>query len=100
MLERFVVQLTEDQAAAAYAGVNLVGSAIYQAVAFMCLAAGTPVGVAIAVTWISGSVLNTFIYANATRALLVSTLAPAAAAALIGSWLAYGWSWSAAIIPA
>lgn len=100
MLERLVIQLSEDQASAAYAGVNLVGSALYQAVAFMCLAAGTPVGVAIAVTWIGGSVLNTFIYSNATRALLVSTLAPAAAAALIGPWLAYGWTWSAAIIPA
>ena len=100
LLERFVVELAEDQASAVYAGFNLVGAAIYQAVAFMCLAAGTPVGVAIAVTWIGGSVLNCFVYANATRALLVSTLAPAAAAAIIGPWLAYGWSWNAAIIPA
>ena len=100
MLEWFVVQLPEDQASAVYAGFNLVGAAIYQAVAFMCLAAGTPVGVAVAITWIGGSVLNAFVYANATRVLLVSTLAPAAAAAIAGPWLAYGWSWNAAIIPA
>ena len=99
-LERLVVQLPERQASSAYAGLNLIGSAIYQAVALMGLASGTPVGVAIATTWIGGAVLNAFIYSNASRALLITTLAPAAATALVGPWLAYGWSWSSAIIPA
>jgi two-component system, sensor histidine kinase len=98
-LDPVLLNLPEDQAASAYAGLNLIGSMIYQAIALMCLAGGTPIGVAIGVTWISGSVLNTFIYSNASRALLLTTLAPAAVTAFVGPWLAYGFSWSAAIIP-
>jgi PAS domain S-box-containing protein len=98
-LDPLLLELPEEQAAAGYAGLNLIGSALYQASALMCLAGGTPVGVAIGTTWISGAVLNTFIYSNANRALLLTTLAPAAAAALVGPWLAYGLSWNAAVIP-
>jgi PAS domain S-box-containing protein len=98
-LERQLVQLPDDQASAAYVCVNLIGSSLYQAAALMFLAGGTPLGAVLATTWIGGVVLNTFIYSNATRALLVATLAPAAVAAVVGPWMAYGLSWNAAIIP-
>ena len=100
VLERGVTQLPEDQAAAAFSGVNLIGSAIYSAMAVMCLANGSGVGVAMATTWICGSVLNSFVYSSASRALLAATLAPTAATAIIGPWLAYGLSWNTLIIPA
>ena len=98
-LERRVERLPDDQAAGAYIGLNTIGSALYQVPALMCLAGGTPLGAVIATTWISGSVLNSFIYSNASRTLLIATMAPAAAAAIIGPWLAYGFSWNTLIIP-
>jgi two-component system, sensor histidine kinase len=98
-LDRLIAQLPEDQAAAVYPAVNLVGSAIYQSLALMCLANGGPLAVVIGATWISGAVLNTFIYFNGARALVLATLAPTAAAAVIGSWLAWGISWNTLIVP-
>jgi PAS domain S-box-containing protein len=98
-LERLVARLPDNKASAAYIGLNTIGSALYQVVALMCLAGGTPLGAVIATTWIGGSVLNGFIYSNASRALLLATLAPAAAAGIVGPWLAYGFSWNTAIIP-
>ncbi len=98
-LDPVLLRLPEDKAAAAYVGLNLIGSILYQAVPFMCLTVGTPIGVAIGVTWITGSVLNTFVYSNASRALLLTTLGPAFAAALVGPWLAYGLHWGSLIVP-
>ncbi|HEX4180907.1 MAG TPA: ATP-binding protein [Caulobacteraceae bacterium] len=98
-MDPILLTLPEDQAAAAYAGLNLIGSVIYHAVPLLSLASGTPIGIGIGVTWITGSALNAFVYANASRALLLATLAPAGATALIGPWLAYGFSWAAATIP-
>jgi PAS domain S-box-containing protein len=98
-LDRAVLRLPEDRAAAAYALCNLVAAAIFQGVAFLCLVNGSPVGVAIAATWIGGSVLNVFVFASASRQLMLATLFPAAAVSILGPLMAYGLSWKAAIIP-
>jgi len=99
VLDRAVLRLPEDRAAAAYALCNLVGAAIFQGVAFLCLINGSPIGVAIAATWIGGAVLNVFVFASASRQLMLATLFPAAAVSILGPWLAYGLSWKSAIIP-
>jgi two-component system, sensor histidine kinase len=99
-LDRMVAKLPEHRAATPYAMLSLPGSALYQALALLCLANGSPLGVAIGVTWISGAILNTFVYASASRQLLVATLAPTAAFAIIGPLIAYGLDWRSLIIPA
>ncbi len=99
LLDRAVMRLREDRASAAYTLCNLVGSAIYQGVAFLCLVNGSPVGVAIAATWIGGAVLNVFVFSSANRELMLSTLFPVAAVSILGPWMAYGLSWNSAIIP-
>jgi PAS domain S-box-containing protein len=99
MLDRAVLRLPEDRASVAYALCNLVGAAIFQGVAFLCLVNGSPVGVAIAATWIGGTVLNVFVFASSSRQLMLATLFPVAAVSILGPWMAYGLSWKSAVIP-
>src|ERR1022692_1041034 len=99
LLDRTVIRMPEARAFAVYSLSSVAASATYQGVAFLCLARGSPLGVAIATTWIAGSVLNTFVYSSANRVLLVAMLAPVAAAAVVGPWLAYGFSWNTLAIP-
>ena len=99
LLDRAVIRMPEERAFFVYSLSSVAASATYQLVAFLCLAKGSPLGVAIATTWIAGSVLNTFVYSSANRWLLVSTLAPTAGAAIVGPWIAYGFSWNALAIP-
>ena len=99
VLDRAVLRLPDGRAADAYAICNLIGAAVFQGVAFLCLVNGSPVGVAIAATWIGGSVLNVFVFASASRQLMLATLFPAAAVSLVGPLMAYGLSWKSAIIP-
>jgi len=99
LLDRMVVRMPEDRAFAAYSVGNVAASTLYQVAAFLCLAKGSPLGVAIATTWIAGAVLNSFVYSSANRGLLISTLAPTALSATVGPWLAYGFSWNALAIP-
>jgi two-component system, sensor histidine kinase len=98
LLDRAVLRLREDRASAAYALCNLLSSVLFHAVAFLCLVNGSPLGVAIAATWIGGSVLNIFVFASANRQLMLATLFPVAAVSILGPWLAYGLSWTSAII--
>ena len=44
LLDRAVLRLPEHRASNAYSVCNLVGSAIFQGVAFLCLVNGSPVG--------------------------------------------------------
>jgi two-component system, sensor histidine kinase len=99
LLDRAILRMPEHRASAVYALCNLVGGAIFQGVAFLCLINGSPVGVAIAATWIGGTVLNVFVFASASRQLMLATLFPVAAVSILGPWLAYGLSWKSAIIP-
>ncbi len=98
-LDRAVLRLREDRASAAYALCNLVGAAIFQGVAFLCLVNGSPVGVAIAATWIGGTVLNVFVFASSNRQLMLATLFPVAAVSILGPCFAYGFSWKSVVIP-
>jgi two-component system, sensor histidine kinase len=99
VLDRAVLRMPESRASAVYALCSVVASALYQVVAFACLAKGSALGVAIGATWIGGAVLNAFVYSSASLRLLIATLAPAAGAAVVGPWLAYGVSWNALAIP-
>ncbi len=99
-LDRMVAKLPEHRAATPYALINLPGAALYQCLALLCLANGSALGVAIGVTWISGAILNCFVYASANRRLLLATLLPTAAFAIIGPFIAYGLDWRSLIIPA
>jgi PAS domain S-box-containing protein len=99
LLERLVIEQPGSRGSALFPIVSLLGSSIYQALAFLCLVNGSILGVAIAATWITGSVLNAFIYSSATRWLLTATLLPAVAAMVVGPWLAYGFGWKTVFIP-
>ena len=100
LLDRAVARLPEDRAWTAYVVINVIGSSIYQTLGLLCLANGSALGVAIAATWLGGSILNALIYFSANRRALLAVVLPQAAAAIVGPWLAYGPSWNAAIIPA
>ncbi|EJL27380.1 PAS domain S-box [Caulobacter sp. AP07] len=99
-LDRFVTKLLEPRASAAFATTNMVGAGLYQCVTLLGLMDGGSIGVAIAATWFSGSVLTTFIHFNANRRLLLATLFPAVMASVIGPALAYGLDWRILIVPA
>jgi PAS domain S-box-containing protein len=99
-LDRIVGKMPKERALGAYVALGVVGGSLYQAVAFLCLANGSPVGVAMGATWICGSVLNIFVYAGPSRLFLIGDLAPVALAATVGPALAYGLDWKTAIVPA
>jgi len=99
LLERTVIEQPESRGSAIFPVVSLLGSSIYQALALVCLVNGSILGLAIAATWITGSVLNAFIYSSANRWLLMATLLPAVVAMVIGPWLAYGFGWKTVVIP-
>lgn len=89
-LDRLVLRLPPARAATIYAGVNFVGACLFHVVAFLGLTSGSPLGVAIATTWLAGSFMNNFVYFGASRRLLFAVLGPAIAAALAGPWVAFG----------
>jgi len=98
-LMRASVALPKDRGLAFYAGINLVSSTLYAAIALMGFLQGSPNGMAIAVTWIAGSFLNVFMYSSGSRIVLSTTLAPLVVVSLIGPWLAFGTVWGALVIP-
>ncbi len=98
-LERASLAMSKARGFAAYACVNFVGASVYSAVAVMGLLQGSPIGVTLAVTWITGSFLNAFMYAGGNRTILATTLAPMVAVSVIGPWLAFGTVWGALVIP-
>jgi len=98
-LERASLTMPRDRGFAAYACINLVGASLYSAVALMGLLKGSPIGMAIAVTWITGSLLNAFMYASGNRTILATTLAPMVVVSLFGPWLAFGTAWGALAVP-
>jgi len=100
ILDRAVARLSEDKATNAFAVLNFLGSCVYQALAFMALARGTALDVAIAATWLAGSFMNQFVYFGANRRLLWSCLAPGVAVTIAGPLFAYGPTLSAPIVSA
>ncbi len=98
IIDRAIARLSEDRATNAFAAVNFIGSCVYQGLAFMALANGSALGVAVGATWLAGSFMNQFIYFGANRRLLWSCLAPGIAMAVAGPLLAYGPTLNALIV--
>ena len=98
IIDRAVARLSEDRATNAFAVLNFLGACVYQALAFMALARGTALDVAIGATWLAGSFMNQFVYFGANRRLLWSCLAPGVAVTIVGPLLAYGPTLSAPIV--
>jgi PAS domain S-box-containing protein len=89
-LDRMVQKLPGDQALAAYAGVNFVGSCLFAAMGLMGLAAGSPIGLVLGAVWLSGSFISIFVYFGGDRRVLTACLIPAFGVSLIGPVLAFG----------
>ena len=85
--------LDDEGALAVFALTNLVGSCIYSTVGLASLAVGSPIGIAMGATWLSGSFMNSFIYYGENRRTLWASMAPAIVAAIIGPSLLHGATW-------
>ena len=90
--------LDDDGALSVFAVSNLVGSCLYSSIALAGLAVGSPIGIAMGATWLSGSFMNSFIYYGENRRTLWSSIGPAIAAAIIGPSLLHGLTWHAAAV--
>jgi PAS domain S-box-containing protein len=90
--------LDDDRALSVFAVSNLVGSCLYSSIALAGLAVGSPIGIAMGATWLSGSFMNSFIYYGENRRTLWSSIGPAIAAAIIGPSLIHGLTWHATAV--
>jgi two-component system, sensor histidine kinase len=90
IVDRLRTRLSDDASITVSAVSNFFGSCVYGAIALLALAQGSPVGVAIATTWLGGSFANQFVYFGANRRLLWSCMAPGVAITLFGPSLAHG----------
>jgi PAS domain S-box-containing protein len=79
-----IMAMPEQKALLAFAAVNGPASTLYGGVALCGLATGSPMGVAIGATWLAGSFMNVFIYVGANRTVLLSSLLPGVAIAIVG----------------
>ena len=100
VLDHIVAKLKSETAISAYAVINFLGSGVFGAIAFMGLADGSPMGVAIATTWLGGSFVNQFVYFGSNRRVLWSCLIPGIAITLVGPMLAHGFGLTSVIISA
>jgi PAS domain S-box-containing protein len=87
--------LNDDDALRVFALTNLLGSFVYSFIALAGLAVGSPIGIAMGATWLSGSFMNSFIYYGANRRTLWSSIGPAILAAVVGPFLLHGLTWPA-----
>ncbi len=92
--------LPDDQAVSAFALSNVIGSCLYSSIALGGLAVGSPIGIAMGATWLSGSFMNSFIYFGENRRILWSSLGPGIVAAIIGPSMIHGLSWPAVAVSA
>ena len=90
ILDRAVTRLSNDRAISVYGVMNLLGSCVFNSLALIALADGSPVGIAIAATWLGGAFMNQFIYFGAHRRLLWSALVPGIVVAAVGPALGHG----------
>jgi len=87
--------LNDEDALSVFAATNVVGSFLYSFIALAGLAVGSPIGIAMGATWLSGSFMNSFIYYGADRRTLWSSIGPAILAAAVGPFLLHGPTWPA-----
>jgi len=96
--DRIAARVGEEGSINAQAVMNFIGSAIFGTIALLGLAEGSPVGIAIATTWLGGSFINQFVYFGANRRMLWSCLVPGIAITLVGPSLAHGVTLNSALI--
>jgi PAS domain S-box-containing protein len=82
--------LPERAALSAFAWNSAFGSMVFGIPAFAALAVGSPMGIAMGATWLSGSFMNNFIYYGENRRILLSCIIPAVGIAIIGPMLTHG----------
>ena len=99
-IDRAVARLREEQGAKVFLVTNFCGAVVYQWLGLLWMADGSPVGLAMAATWIAGSILTNFIHFNGSQRLLLATMLPVCIVAVAGPALAYGVGWEAVLIPA
>src|SRR5580698_7590146 len=90
--------LPERAALTAFAWNSAFGSLVFGLLALAGLAQGSPMGIALGATWLSGSFMNQFIYYGENRRILLSCLVPAVGIAVIGPMLLHGPSVSGLVI--
>ena len=90
--------LPERAALTAFAWNSAFGSLVFGLLALAGLAQGSPMGIALGATWLSGSFMNQFIYYGENRRILLSCMIPAVGIALVGPLLAHGPTLSAFVI--
>jgi PAS domain S-box-containing protein len=90
ILDDYVVKQPRERAITAYAAFNFAGATVFHMLALMALAQGSPVGVALGVTWLSGAFTNNFVYFGGERRLLWASLTPGIAVAVVGPLIAHG----------
>jgi PAS domain S-box-containing protein len=100
IIDQAVATLSPHKATNAYAVLNFLGGCVFQTIAFLALAKGSALGVAIGATWLGGSFMNNFVYFGANRRLLWSCLAPGMGVALVAPLIAYGPGLSAPLVSA
>jgi PAS domain S-box-containing protein len=90
VLDRIVNRLSNDAAISAYGVINFIGSSIFAGLPLLALAEGSPVGIALATTWLGGAFMNQLVYFGANRRMLWSCLIPGIAVTIVGPTLAHG----------
>ena len=88
----------DDAALSLFGLTNLIGSFIYSFIALAALAKGSPIGIAMGATWLSGSFMNSFIYYGANQRTLWSSIGPAILSAVVGPSLLHGPTWPAVAV--
>jgi PAS domain S-box-containing protein len=98
VLDQAVERLDADRATSVYGVTNFLGAGVFHMLALASLAEGSPVGVAIATTWLGGAFVNNFVYFGSSRKLLWSCLAAGIGVAVVGPVLAHGFTLSSSLI--
>jgi PAS domain S-box-containing protein len=98
VLTPWLRSLPERTALSAFAWNSAFGSIAFGVPAFAGLAVGSPMGIALGATWLSGSFMNQFIYYGENRRILLSCIIPSVGIAIVGPMLTHGPTLSAFVI--
>ncbi|WP_293368033.1 PAS domain-containing hybrid sensor histidine kinase/response regulator [Phenylobacterium sp.] len=90
VINPWTMRLPPRAGVAAFASRNVVGGSVYGLVALAGLAIGTPLGAVMGAVWLSGAFMNNFVYHGENRRILVASLAPSIAIAILGPQIGHG----------
>ena len=88
--DRLLSRMPPDRARVGLVIVNLVAASLHQVLTLLCLANGSPLGVAVATSWVGAGALFIFVTFKGDRWLLAAMLGPMLVAVSAGPLLAYG----------